>query len=149
MRRVRTKNATQRFGDYHIVLLTRRRRHTLGKVLGGVFTPSEYGEFVEESLLTMIRASPGLKLFEYALMPNHVHIAMGLAGVGPTVSAWVNAFESRATRRGRNAGAWTSEESPWAEGMWCERITDSQQMRVTRAYIRNNPIRWTELRSKW
>ena len=61
-----------------ITIATAPRRALLGKVQGGSVVLSPLGEKVKEALEAIPRLNPGILLFGYVVMPDHVHFNCAL-----------------------------------------------------------------------
>ena len=62
-----------------ITIATEPRRSLFGRVVGGKVVLSEFGRIVKEALESMPRLNPGLLLFGYVVMPDHIHFNCALA----------------------------------------------------------------------
>ncbi len=81
----------------------------------------------------------------WVLMPNHVHLLIGLL---PTESPkslgqLIGAFKATCTRR---AQVWRGAGSIWQRGYHEHVVRTAHELEIYRDYIRNNPRRWVE---KW
>jgi REP element-mobilizing transposase RayT len=62
-----------------ITIATEERRHFFGEVSGGAVVLTELGEKVREALEAIPYLNPGVSLFGYVVMPDHVHFNCHLA----------------------------------------------------------------------
>jgi len=76
------------------------------------------------------------KLYGYVLMPNHVHLLVGVQGGGPELSDFMRDIKSLSWRK-------MFRNTP---GIWAPRFDDvaiytEEQFRVKLNYIHNNPVK--------
>ena len=65
-------------GGYFITLCTQDREPIFGKITGGVFIPSEVGAMVTRYWLHIEAEYENIKLDEYIVMPDHMHMIIWL-----------------------------------------------------------------------
>ncbi len=65
-------------GGYFITLCTQDREPIFGKITGGVFIPSEAGTMVTRYWLHIEAEYENIKLDEYIVMPDHMHMILWL-----------------------------------------------------------------------
>ena len=66
-------------GAYYITICTHNRRCLLSHIVGHGLSSAEtqytaYGRIAEEQLLLLEKRYPSLKMDQYVIMPNHIHI---------------------------------------------------------------------------
>ena len=96
-------------GAYFITICTQNRRCLLSRIVGRGLAPAEirytaYGRIAQEQLLLLEQRYPSLKIDQYVIMPNHIHVILLLeetAGDGqrPTIMDIVCAYKSLTTRQ--------------------------------------------------
>ena len=104
-------------GAYYITICTHNRQCLLSRIIGGGMEPAEiqytpYGIIAEEQLFLLEKRYPSLKVDQYVIMPNHIHVIFVLentAGVPkgisfghsprPTIKDVVCAYKSLTTIR--------------------------------------------------
>ena len=58
---------------YFVTIVTDNRINYFGKVLKDKVILNKYGKILEETLLSLPIAHKNIELYEYVIMPNHVH----------------------------------------------------------------------------
>ena len=85
-----------------ITISTKPRRPIFGKVAGGKVLLSPIGRIAAESLAAMPRFNPGISVFEYVVMPDHlhfnVHVAAGLTQPLMTLGNAIRRFKNHVNR---------------------------------------------------
>ena len=91
-----------------ITIATALRRPLFGEVVCGFVVLTPLGEKVREALEAMPRLNPGLLLFGYVVMPNHIHFNCALlAGLDEPLKVLGNAirrFKNYTTKLAKAAG---------------------------------------------
>jgi len=164
-------------GAYYISICTYRRAWLFGDVVDGEMRLSRLGQVVAARWQAIPRTFRCARLDEWVVMPNHVHGILCLVddetepagevevaaevsqpctgddgrprGPAPgSVGAIVGSFKSVATRRinriRRSPGA-----RLWLRGYWESIVCSERNLERVRAYIRNNPRRWTSSNAAW
>ena len=98
-------------GCYFLTICTEHRRNLLSTVVGGddLGAPKEiklkpYGKIVEKYILSMEKAYDTIKIENYIIMPNHIHLLILIDTYGlprssaPTISNVVTAFKKFVNR---------------------------------------------------
>ena len=96
-------------GAYFITICTQSRRCLLSRIVGRGLAPAEiqytaYGQIAQEQLLLLEQRYPSLKIDQYVIMPNHIHVILLLketagASSRPTIMDIVCAYKSLTTRQ--------------------------------------------------
>ncbi len=144
-------------GWYFVTLCTDKKRKILGDVetcetdVGrGALTPpqvrlSDIGKVVEKHLINTGTAYPDVKIDDYVIMPNHIHliVAIGAAADGgvraprpTTLTEIVRSFKSLSTRE--------VGYSIWQTSFYDHVIRNEADYLRIRQYMDNNPARWAE-----
>jgi len=86
-------------------------------------------------------ADTGLPVYACAIMPDHVHLVVGLHQ--RTVESLVNQLKSCATKQLTAAGKHPLEgqRSPWSRGYWLVYLDTLKDVRAAIQYVRQNPVR--------
>jgi REP element-mobilizing transposase RayT len=67
-------------GAYYLTILTHKKEHLFGEVVGGVVNLSPVGEIVHEQWLKIPTNFSNVALDAYVIMPNHVHGIVVITG---------------------------------------------------------------------
>ena len=103
------------------------------------------GEVVKEQLLDLENRYGNVKIKNYVIMPDHIHIilylrkATGAASGSPTVNDVVRAFKSRTSCKCRQQ---FGIEKIFQRSFTDHIIRDREDYDVRMKYISENPIRW-------
>ena len=91
-----------------ITIATAPRRMLFGRVVGGKVELSKFGSVVREALEAMPRLNPGLLLFGFVIMPDHIHfncaIVAGLAEPLKVLGRAIRRFKNHTTKEAKLAG---------------------------------------------
>lgn len=103
---------------------------------------SHYGKIVCETILSIEEHYPSVKVDNWAIMPNHIHLIItvdtfgGQAMPAPTVSTVIAQMKGAASKK---AGI-----SMWQKLFHDHIIRDEKEYRLIWNYIDNNPAEWTK-----
>lgn len=139
-------------GWYHVVFCTRDRTPVLGQVRDGIVGLSAAGCAVADEWQRTPAIRPYVRLDAWIVMPNHVHVLLGLlpeASAGDasstlharSVGAIVGQVKSVTTKRIRRLGL---DDFAWQPRFWDRIIRSPRQRIATRRYIESNPRRWSD-----
>ncbi len=127
-------------GAYHVTICTNHRRCLFGEVYDAEDTQavrlSAAGRIVESAILSIPTHYPTVELIRFCVMPNHVHLLLGLTpgGDNPTVSWVVNQLKGAVTKQ---------IGSPvWQKGFYDHVIRTEQELFQVDEYIEHNPAKW-------
>ena len=120
-----------------------------GKLLFGSFNenlqlqPTPLGEIVGRSWHELAARYPAVHTDCWVLMPNHLHLLIGLlpTSLPKPLGQLVGAFKATCTRQ---AQAWRGAGSVWQRSYHEHVIRTAQELEIYRDYVRNNPRRWVE-----
>lgn len=91
-----------------ITIATAPRRMLFGRVVGGKVELSKFGSVVRGALEAMPRLNPGLLLFGFVIMPDHIHfncaIVAGLAEPLKVLGRAIRRFKNHTTKVAKLAG---------------------------------------------
>jgi len=77
-------------------------------------------------------------LDSYVVMPNHVHVLVGLSDAAPLATV-VHSWKSFTANKLRPYS--TKSKTIWQEGYWDRLVRSSRHLRSCRAYIQSNPVK--------
>jgi REP-associated tyrosine transposase len=141
-------------GAYSVTICTHERVRCLGDVVDGDVSLSPIGMVAAEEWLKIPRDNPRVVLDEWVIMPDHAHGILIFQGKAPkdgktdtkylraqSLGIAIGRFKSEATKR-----IWWNLKRP--EFAWQPRFHDiilrtPEDLDRVRAYIRDNPARWT------
>ena len=137
-------------GAYFVTICTQNRRCILSDVVGRGLAPAEtvytqYGEIAHRQLLLLEQRYDFLKISEYIIMPNHIHIIFVLenktagASPRPTIMDIVCAYKSLTTRECKTRGF----QGRLFQTSFYEHIIRSEKdYQECAKYIDENPTDW-------
>jgi len=106
---------------------------------------TKVGEVVKEQLLNLENRFKNLKIKDYVIMPDHIHVLVylrkdvGAASGSPTLHEVVRAFKSLAARDCRNIGV----TGKLFQRSYIEHVVrDRKDYDIKRKYIHENPMKW-------
>jgi len=119
------------------------RQPLFGRVSGDKVIYSPLGRAALETLERETRRNPGLVLYAFVIMPDHVHLRIyarpGLADPLAAVGAFVGNFKRWTTWRAKQLGVALAWEPNYYDRLCVSRaIID-----LVDKYIANNPLKWT------
>lgn len=143
---------------YHVTLVTASRRRLFGNLAPGRIDFTPLGQLANDTWGTLATRVPHISLGEWTVMPDHFH---GMVWIQPQTSSAVPAHESSRRFGGTQRGALSSfvnlykgevtrlgrrllgdpSMRIWHRGYHERLIRTRRQWELTRAYIRNNPMR--------
>ena len=149
-------------GAYFITVCTQNRSLLFGQVVAGKVSASRLGAIVEDSWAGLPDHYGNVILDAFILMPNHVHgviiihdeptvVGAGLKpALAPAVTSRrhglpeiVRAFKTFSSRRINELRA--SPGTPvWQRGFYDHVIRNESELDAVRAYIADNPRKWSE-----
>ena len=149
------KRKHNRLGEFHygsgysyfITVCTKDRARILSDITVGedIILPqtkvnlTNYGQIVENALLSIPNYYEGASIDEYVIMPNHIHFILTIRNNGrmissPTMSTIVGQF--------KRASSKTAGFSLWQRSFYDHVIRNRQDYEETRKYIFENPQNW-------
>ncbi|MBQ4617603.1 MAG: transposase [Clostridia bacterium] len=136
-------------GAYYITICTQNRRGLLSRIVGGGMEPAEiqytvFGQIAEEQLRLLEKRYPSLKVDQYVIMPNHIHVIFILeetagASPRPTIADIVCAYKSLTTRQCKLA---RPIDKVFQTSFYEHVIRGEQDYSEISEYIVNNPKQW-------
>ncbi len=89
------------------------------------------------SLLREVRATNGLLIYAYCLMPDHVHLLAAMASRAP-ISVAIGSWKSRCYQARRNRG---ESKRFWQRGFYDHAVRDDRDLITAARYVLENPVR--------
>ena len=122
-------------GAYFITCCTRKRRCLFWKrEQDGTLSP--WGILVEQTIREIPIRYPSIRLEQYAVMPNHVHLLLLLEEGSPSISTVINQMKGAATKR--------IGQAVWQKLYHDHIVRNERDYLEIRQYIATNPARWLE-----
>ena len=138
--------------SYFITICTQDRKKMLSNIVSvgeGLAPPeiktTQIGDIAEKQLLLLETRFPDLKIENFVIMPNHIHIIFSLftetggASPSPTIPNVVCAFKSQCVRESRKIGY---EGKLWQRSYHDHIIRNKKDYEEISKYIYENPINW-------
>ncbi|MFZ2199959.1 MAG: transposase [Microgenomates group bacterium] len=134
---------------YFVTICTQDHACLLGKVVENRAFMSPYGRILEKELLQLIIHFPLVVLDEYVIMPNHLHVIIGLRAsrvVAPTLGQIIGAYKSRVFHECLELAKIKDKfiGKLWQRNYYEHIIRDEDDLIRIQKYIRNNPANWTK-----
>ena len=136
-------------GAYFITICTQNGRCLLSRIVGRGLAPAEiqfttYGQIAQEQLLMLEQRYPSLKIDQYVIMPNHIHVILLLeetAGESrhPTIMDIVCAYKSLTTRQCKKV---QPIDKLFQTSFYEHVIRGREDYHEIAEYIANNPKQW-------
>ena len=136
-------------GAYFITICTQSRRCLLSRIVGRGLAPAEiqytpYGQVAQEQLLLLEQRYPSLKIDQYVIMPNHIHMILILgetvgASPRPTIMDIVCAYKSLTTRQCKKVHP---IDKLFQTSFYEHVIRGHEDYDEIAEYIANNPKQW-------
>ena len=136
-------------GAYFITICTHNRKCLFSHIVGRGLAPTEirytaYGQIAKEQLFLLEKRYPFLKIDQYVIMPNHIHVILMLgeaagASPRPTVPDIVCAYKSLTTRECKKA---IPVDKVFQDSFYEHIIRGKEDYIGIAEYIINNPKQW-------
>lgn len=136
-------------GGYFITICTHSRRCLLSRIVGRGLAPTEiqytpYGQIAREQLLLLEERYHSLKIDQYVIMPNHIHVILLLEEApggsrSPSVTDVICTFKSLTTRLCKKLH---SIDRLFQASFYEHVIRGREDYREIAEYILNNPKKW-------
>jgi putative transposase len=146
-------------GWYHVVVCTRDRIPFFGQVKNGVMGLSELGLIAHRHCAKLDAKHPGVRTEAFVVMPNHVHLLIGIldAAVAPgadaeaplqfgphpknSLPAIVRAYKAVVTHEARSTGHSTFA---WQSRYYDRVVRAELALQAMIEYISDNPSNWSK-----
>ena len=151
-------------GAYFLTICTYRQAPIFGKVRNGQMALNKLGTIVFDSWMSITERRSNLRLDHFVVMPNHLH---GIILIGETeqkdtciaeslvstkkpgklssdsLGTIVGQFKGAVTKRAKTQSI-PSASRIWQRNYYEHIIRDEDSLNRIRAYVVENPLRWTE-----
>jgi putative transposase len=147
-------------GLYYVTICTHDRKRFLSRIVGSEIQLTPYGEIVEQELQRTSEIHQHTEVFDYVIMPNHIHFVLlienpiprGLPKGPSTLRGFhetqigsmpiiVRNFKAAVTSRIRKT-ANLLDAKIWQRGFYEHVIRNEKDLTRIREYIQNNPLLW-------
>ena len=139
-----------------ITIATEPRRVLFGRVVNGAVVLSALGEKVRAAIEAMSKLNPGLLIFGFVVMPDHVHFNCALVAgldeplmvLGNAIRRLKNYITAEAKRSlavkaiGVSNDGRTAFVRLWQQGYHDHLLVSRQMIDSTERYIAYNPLKW-------
>ena len=139
-------------GWYFITICIDNRQHLFGEIVHNQMEYTELGHFAAASWLAMYRVYDVLIPNVWVIMPNHVHLLMGINAkpnkeyetnefqkmIANSISSIANHFKGRITK-------YTNKEKiefEWQSRFYDHIIRNQKEYETIQHYIQTNPQNW-------
>jgi REP element-mobilizing transposase RayT len=123
-------------GLYFVTACTRGRACIFGVAVDDEIVLSDLGQVAVTCVTEIPRHNPGVSLDSFVVMPNHVHVLLGLGyAAAVSLGTVVGTFKAAVARSAHARGL-------WQRGYHDHVIRDEEDLARIREYIATNPIRW-------
>jgi REP element-mobilizing transposase RayT len=154
-------------GIYFITICTVHHNNFFGKVIDNKIALSKMGTIANQCLVDIPKHFPEIKLLEFVVMPNHVHILLELIWPlfnhvethhdASLTKIYQSYFHHRIAQKSTQTiplvikqykSAVTKLINPktvffaWQERFYDEIISNNNHLEAVKYYIKNNPINW-------
>ena len=137
-------------GAYFVTICTHGKKCLLSRIVGHIAAPAEiqytqYGQIAKEQLLALEKRFAGVKIDQYVVMPNHIHMIVifedNTAGASPrpTLMDVVCAYKSLTTRACKKA---QPIEKLFQTSFYEHVIRGQADYDEIAKYICENPTKW-------
>ena len=144
-------------GAYYITICTQNRRYLLSRIIGGGMEPAEiqytpYGKIAEEQLFLSEKRYPSLKIDQYVIMPNHIHLIIIITDDEELRAIRESPLRGRSViskvigyvkmNASKEIHGKYDDAVIWQRGFHDHIIRDRRDYEKIAKYIYENPIRW-------
>ena len=141
-------------GYYFVTICAHDRLHYLGSIAHDVLSPTPVGSMIGKTIEDCQSRFPTVSIDSSVVMPNHVHLLIGLAirlNDQPhadnliDIVHWLKSTTHQRYREGIRKHGWTPySRMVWQEGYHDHIVRNDQELETLRAYIASNVERWGE-----
>ncbi len=131
-----------RTGMYFVTICLRDRSPLLGTIDGHTVVQTRLGEVVVMEIHDLNKRFAGVEIDASIVMPDHMHLIVGLGVQTRTLGTVVGSLKASSTRE-VNRMRGTTGIRLWQRGYYEHVIRDEDDLNRIREYISTNPIRWT------
>lgn len=120
---------------YFITICTKNRIETLGKIREEDIKLTMEGEIVKQNISKLEGIYKNIKIDEYIIMPNHIHILLLINYKnGTTISKIIKHLKTNISRE--------IKYSIWQKSFYEHIIRNEKEYLKIKEYIKNNVINW-------
>ncbi len=137
-------------GYYFVTMLVKNRVSSLGFVQNNNLILSDIGEISKKHLLCLEEQYCYIKLVEYIIMPNHIHVIVrydrnrtlrsNIIKIKPLYSI-IAAFKTTSSKELHKKGYCDFQ---WHRSFYDHIIRDEESLMNICRYIKNNPLKWED-----
>lgn len=133
-------------GYYYVTICTEECRCFFGDIIEGNVHLNDSGKIVQAVWDDLPRRFPGVTLDEYIIMPNHMHGIIVQSGepmatkVAPELGKIIRAFKAVSAHKIRTS---SQPGFTWQHDFYDHIIRRNGELDRIRAYIVDNPMRWS------
>lgn len=141
-------------GLYFITICTKNQKCLFGEIINNEITLNHYGKIVADELKKTEILRDGIKLDQYIIMPNHIHLISAIKGTArcaPTLEKFggpvsgsiptiIRSLKSAVTNRIHKT--YNKNITIWQRNYYEHIIKNDFELNNTRQYIKNNPFSW-------
>jgi REP element-mobilizing transposase RayT len=128
-------------GAYYVTICTNNRFPYFGKIHDYKIALSRIGMIVEHDWMSIPKHFAAVGLYEFAVMPDHVHGIVELTTQDHSLASIIGGFKAGVTRLCRQ-NELVDNEKLWQRGYFEHIVSTEQSLRRIRQYIIDNPIQW-------
>ncbi len=122
-------------GMYFITICIKDRKNILGNIKDEKIKLTETGETVKKYIQTVEKIYKNIKVDEYIVMPNHIHIIMQVFNKNDiSISRIVKQYKGYITKE--------IGQSIWQKSFYEHIIRSEEEYYVIKEYVKNNIINW-------
>ncbi|MFA5832733.1 MAG: transposase [Bacteroidota bacterium] len=140
-------------GLYFVTICSYNRENIFSEVKQGNIHLLTVGEYILECLTNLPEKLSYVRIDEFVIMPNHIHVIFGIDNPGEDVSIKTMKFQpekkslSIVVRNFKSTVTLLSRENYPEMKIWQSRFYDriirsEQELQNVRKYIQDNPLRW-------
>lgn len=130
-------------GGYFVTICTQQKQHFFGKIQDGIMQLSDVGQIAHDHWTTTPDHFPTVKLGDYVVMPNHVHLIVFLeeSPTGkPSLPTIIGSYKAAVTRIAKRELDFTAKI--WQTLYHDHIIRNLADLNRIRDYVEHNPARW-------
>lgn len=131
------------YGCYFVTICTKDRKMVFGNIINMEMILNNFGNMLEDSLLSVLNDYPNSQIAEYIIMPNHLHF-IWFNQDNVNLSVVVKKIKGRMATLYREYHQYhrLNYEPLWQRGFYEHIIRDDKDYERIIEYIENNPIQW-------
>ncbi len=150
---------------YFITICTKDRQEFFGRVENGEMVLSDMGKIIQDELLQTPKIRPNVKLDEWVIMPNHIHVIIEICNARVPVETPRRGVSTNGNKRGGYNPKWKPNSIgsiinqlksictkrilklenvtfAWQSRFYDHIIRNEISLDKIREYIRTNPQMW-------